>query len=759
MIIEGGSNRKILIVSDFLRLNEVHEKTILFGQPRRLLERSLSQAGVPLWECSWDSICQNTRHVKYFTDITKEERAVYVKQFKDRLAKSEANVIVALGGFALNILTGLDSITKWHLSIVKAKAEYGSRKVIPLLHPYDVQRQYGNSVYIRYGCHKIADEWTTPKTNIPDRDFLLSPSYQDILGFLKEEAPKANALALDVETSLGQINTVGIATSGTKAIAIKTHTYGSALNKDSWQKDPARYYKIWEAIRDCCESEQPKYLQNFIYDDSYLKLYGVHTRNITHDTMKGIKFLHPELEKGLDNVGRLYTPFPYWKDEGKDMNDVRDWSKHLTYNCMDTTGTFWGAEAQIEEMKSKGIYDAYQKLVRRSIEPVREMCHTGLLVDKERKNKIKKNLETKLVSLNKIIQEKAREHQGKELNINSSLQKKQLFKTMGYKVPVQKGKESVDKKAIVKLMKKHPKEELFKCLYETSKIGKQISSYLNFVEWPDGRIRYQLNECGTESGRWSGYGDAWGNGFNPQTVPKKLRTMFKAEDGHKLIQIDLQQAESRYVAWEAPELTLMKLIQDKRDIHKYVASNIFGKPEELIKHDERQLGKKSGHSANYGTGARTFAESCLVEMGISISEKEAKRILASYYTIFPGIQIRQLEIEATLRNTRKLTTPLGRERYFWGRMDGDTYREAYAYCPQSVIPDITNHLIYHLEGHCQLLLQVHDSVLVQVEEGRVNEICDMASDLEAWHPEIYLAGGQLIIPIDIEIGDNWGEME
>jgi DNA polymerase-1 len=151
-------------------------------------------------------------------------------------------------------------------------------------------------------------------------------------------------------------------------------------------------------------------------------------------------------------------------------------------------------------------------------------------------------------------------------------------------------------------------------------------------------------------------------------------------------------------------------------------------------------------------------------MDMYISEQEARHILKTYEQTFPGVRNRKNNIQKILRQYRKLSTPLGRERYFYGRMDDSTFREAYAYAPQSTIPDITNHLMLKLWEYrdvfeCEFLLQVHDSLLLQVPRGRESEIAEFARDLSIWHPRIMLPGGQLLIPVEVEVGERWNPMQ
>jgi DNA polymerase I-like protein with 3'-5' exonuclease and polymerase domains len=206
----------------------------------------------------------------------------------------------------------------------------------------------------------------------------------------------------------------------------------------------------------------------------------------------------------------------------------------------------------------------------------------------------------------------------------------------------------------------------------------------------------------------------------------------------------------------------MEMLETGRDVHKYVAAKIFGKHEDMVNKTERQLGKKSGHSANYGVGARTFAEACLTEMNIVLTIPEADRIIKGYYEVFPGITRRQKNIQNEIRRSRTLKTPIGREQTWYGRLDDKMFREAYAYAPQSTIPDITNHLMLFLRDtfeDLEFLIQVHDSLLMQVDEGREFEVIEASRDYKAWHPKIKLAGGELVIPIDAEIGQRWGGLE
>lgn len=93
------------------------------------------------------------------------------------------------------------------------------------------------------------------------------------------------------------------------------------------------------------------------------------------------------------------------------------------------------------------------------------------------------------------------------------------------------------------------------------------------------------------------------------------------------------------------------------------------------------------------------------------------------------------------------------------RWDDSTIREAVAYNPQSSVADILNSGLLNLwRANLQsvdLLMQVHDAVLIQYDEAREDELlpqCMKLIELEV--PLFY--GRTLRIPSEAKTGWNWG---
>jgi DNA polymerase-1 len=626
-------------------------------------------------------------------------------------------------------------------------------------------------VWVGICATKAAKESETPDLKEVKREFLLNPPLPETLDYLRDRVAKADLVSVDIETGRGQINTIGFAVSPYEAIAI--NVLPSRLAAGPFQQ-------LWSAVEEICSSSRPKIFQNFIYEHQYLSRYGVRLRGVTHDTMICQKFLWPEFEMGLDAIGRMYTDLPYWKEDGKSWNDIRDWERHYEYNCKDTTGTFAGYLGQRADLKARSLTDLHDKYIVRLYQAVAEMCARGLPVSPDHLARLQKEVATELGVTSLAL---ASEAPG--LNPKSPAQVKKFLSGKGYSIPkkydakTKTYKESTDEKSLKKLRLKYPTDGSLSLLLRTAKLNKASSSYLNFDFDRDDRMRYSLTAAATETLRMAGYCDPWGNGVNPQTIPGgnkgiNIKSAFQTKPGTVLLAVDLRQAESRFVAYDSADLNLIQTLEDPlRDIHSEVACQILqtlGKPLSLMTDPKtkkfwRQLGKKSGHGANYSMKEATFMDSCIQEMDVVLTKQEATGILEAYHQLFPGIRLWHKRLRTELAQQRKLTTPFGWERYFYGRLDDDMFRQAYAFRPQSTIPFITNRLMLHLldlrdrgETTFGLLLQCHDSLLLECPPEEVVTLAEAASKTEDWHPLIELSGGILVIPTETEVGPNYGEM-
>jgi DNA polymerase I-like protein with 3'-5' exonuclease and polymerase domains len=671
-------------------------------------------------------------------------------------------VILGFGEETLRRFTGKRGIDKWHLSPFRLD---GGAIFVPTYDMGRTQKQYELNLFQEIAFHRVA-EFINKVPDTPVERFRLNPELEEThatLDFLLRE--HKGPIAVDVETGYGQINTVGLAWSSADAIAINTLPDRCGAHE---------FHRLWMKIAAVLESSLPKVFQNFIYDTSYFSAYGIHTENIAHDTMHAMKVLWPELDMNLGNVGRIYTRRPYWKDDGrveseegkkKDWGNVRDWTRHYTYNCRDSTGTLEASQAQIKDLESRGLRSFYDQSVITLVGPVREMCAEGIPLCLETRERLRAETESQVETLTQEFTAKAG-----EVNPRSPKQVLSWLRTSGVKLPKKFDKatgtykESSDAKSIKKIRLKDDRPGL-KELQEIKTLDKALSSYIDFEPRPDGRLSYSLNISGTETLRFSGGKDAWGRGMNIQTLPREgdgpsIKSMFVAPSGYTFIEADLSQAETRYVAYASASKKLIDMLESKADIHSHVAHAILralGLPSSDYSKLWRNLGKKTGHGANYLMKERTFVENVFQDMDKVLTPKEGRIILDSYFEEFPEICFWHGAIKKELYEKRKLRAPSGWERYFYGRPGDEMLREGIPWSPQHCIPWITNHMMLHLDRErrkgnlkFRFLVQVHDSLYLLVPDEWIERVARACLQTKDWHPKIELLGGQLTIPVEVE---------
>lgn len=684
-------------------------------------------------------------------------------------------VILGLGEKVLRHFTDRKSIDKWQLSPLKTRE---GQDFIPSFSFSRLLKQYELNLYLDLALRRSHEILRSPIPPPVER-FLLNPGLEETLAIL-EKLETADEIAVDVETGYGQINTVGFAWSASDAIAINVLPDRFADHS---------YFRLWTGIRRVLESPSRKVLQNFIYDVSYFSAYGIRTKGPIFDTMWAMKFLWPELKSNLGNVGRIYTKRTYWKDDGKvtdeegqkkDWGNVRDWTKHYLYNCRDTTGTLEASHAQRNDLHDRNLIRPFEDYVLRLVDPIREMCANGMPICLETREKLKEETRKKVEGL-------IAEFRGIAGDVSPTSPKQLLgyLTAKGVKIPKKYDKktgnykESTDSSSIKKIRLKRPDLRELALLQDIKSLGKALSSYLDFEVRPDGRLSYSLNGAGTETLRWSGNKDPWDRGLNIQTIPRdgtsdvSIKSMFVAPPGQSFIEVDLRQAESRFVAYDSADSVLIDMLETGQDIHSHVGNAILrqmGKDPSVISKDEfkstwRQLGKKAGHGLNYGMKAGVFVETVFNELDMVITKKDAELITEAYFGLFPGIRRWHSWIKNELYTKRRLSAPSGWERYFYGRHE-DALKEGLAWRPQHTIPWIMNHLMLALieerklgKLEFRLIYQCHDSLAMLVPEGREESVVRFCHALEKWHPEVVLPGGRMIIPVETKTGKCMADLK
>ena len=445
----------------------------------------------------------------------------------------------------------------------------------------------------------------------------------------------------------------------------------------------------------------------------------------------------------------------------------KDW----VYNGLDCCITYEVLDALLPQLNryTERTYQFSKDLQA----PVLDMRMRGVKIDMYRREEVKDEYYEALDKVERNLERIVRE--GCDIigfNWRSYISLRELFyDTLRIPTITGKGGTPTVNRAALEKMDQYPiAHEFIKHMIRMRDLKKRIDVLSQGVD-PDGRIRTSYNIAGTETGRFSSSLSEFGTGGNLQNIEESLRTIFIADKGMKLANFDAEQGESRVVGAIEWNLFLDGTYLDaceSADLHTTVAricwpelrwTNDLERNRELAElpyyrhYSRRFMCKKLGHGSNYGGRPATLGTQTKTDVSVIVDFQKA------YFKAFPAHQRWHTWVEEQLRAHGKLVNLTGRLRQFFGRRDSDdTLREAIAYDPQGSLSDIVNHGMIQVNraNDCQLLMQNHDSILVQYpEKEEDNVIPKIFKQLE--YPVKLRDNRTLLIPYGCKTGWNWGE--
>lgn len=445
-------------------------------------------------------------------------------------------------------------------------------------------------------------------------------------------------------------------------------------------------------------------------------------------------------------------------------------------DCCVTKEVLEVIEPMLDEVTRK-TYDFSMALCA----PILEMNMRGVLIDEVSRQSLIRDYERDLKRIQAQLGRILTEGVGltEYLNPNSPAQLIHLFYTVLRIPPIRKRNTkgqyvpTVNRDALERLENYFHARAIVKHLLKIRELSKRLGTLRTSID-RDQRIRTSYNIAGTTTGRLSSSLSDFGTGTNLQNIEPRLRRIFIADPGYKFANIDLEQADARGVAailWNLfGDDSFLKAF-DTGDLHTYVCRlawrdlpwtgdikadrEIADQP--AYRHlSYRDLAKKLGHGTNYLGTPPTMAKHTKLER--ALIEDFQRR----YFGAFPNIQRWHIHVRSTLLQRGFITTLLGRKRWFFGRRNDDaTVREAVAYEPQSITSDTINEGLLKVWRHVpevQLLLQVHDSILIQYPESQEDTLLPRV--LECLRIERRLAGDRpFTIPAEAQVGWNWDKQE
>lgn len=748
----GTGSAKVMLIGDSGSEEDVGSGKALSGKVEDTLKRFIKENQLD-WNDFYSTLLIKERGSqkdwKLNIDLVSNE---YREVLKGEISTINPNVIIPINELAFNFVTGLKSIRKYRGSILPTKPDLVTRetRVLPILGP----NPFLNEAPWLYFISRL--DFTKVKANLdkhgPIEDIGFTWIANDsttLRNFFTRHYSRSSFVVFDIETHYGIPTCISFCFDGNESCTVPILDKAIAFD--------TRALMAIEVAR-LLAAPIPKVNQNIKFDWKKLERFGFYVNNVVGDTLIAASTLYPEFPKNLGFLTSIYTDMPYHKDEGKDYNPATDNRSRLYLYCAkDSLATHKIYSQQLEEIKLQGVGFVYNQLMK--VFPIYKKMETvGMRVDDERR----KNLIAKYESLFEITRFKlCRLSNQDDLNPLSPKQiRKLVYEDLGYKTirgikTNKNGEPSTDEDSLEMLIWKGYSQnpdagEILKCQIACRKLHK-VLEFLQDPIHPDGRLHYEYNLGGTETGRTSAssttdnYLQFDGKkiksidlGHSPQTIGKhgfeidgevlgrELRSMFVPDSGYAFVECDLSQAEARVDAVLAKDFNMLEVFDGPIGIHKLTGSWIYDCDPLEIKKGILVGGVDRYHEAKTArhAGERNMKAERLMVM-INRPLNECEKILKKFHDKQPNIRdIFHKEIYKQLQDNRVLIAPNGRRRDFFGRFDSHMVNEGISQLPQAIVSDQLKFSLSDTMDECPWaipLVEAHDGFLAEVPIGREEE--------------------------------------
>ena len=410
-------------------------------------------------------------------------------------------------------------------------------------------------------------------------------------------------------------------------------------------------------------------------------------------------------------------------------------------------------EKKLEEIDALKLFN---EIDMPTVEVLSDMQWNGMYVDEKELEEFGQELKDKLEILTKEIYEMA----GEEFNINSTKQLGEiLFEKM--KLPVIKKTKSgysTDVDVLEKLKKQDP---IIEKILDYRQLMKLNSTYIEglkpYINPKTKRIHSFFHQTITATGRISSTEP------NLQNIPtrfelgKRVRKVFKPENGKVYLDADYSQIELRVLAHISGDEHMIQAFKEGQDIHKQAASKVFKTPIDEVTKEQRSNAKAVNFGIVYGISDFGLGEQ------LGISRKLAKQYITEYLEQYAGIKAFMENITEEAKEKGYVETLFHRRRYI-PELKSNNYmvrqfgsRAAMNTPIQGTAADIMKIAMIKVYRELKkrnlkskIVLQVHDEMMLEVLPEEKEEIKTMMKDAME-------SAAKLDVPLIAEISEasNW----
>lgn len=492
-------------------------------------------------------------------------------------------------------------IASWRGSILEYVDQRGRRiKVIPTVHPAATFRTPAYAKSCRADWARIASDVGFRDLRLPVREHAIRPTCDEVEQFV-HHALGAEQLAVDIETPVRITTETSVPRSETmcecghnrkrhteptesildglvgyyapcnvnkcdcgnftgragkpKHKRIKSEPYLGCigfsydpsysltipLTRDYWT-DPNDFDRVWNAVKELCESDVEKVLQNGLFDAYWLATEGIRLHHYVWDTRAMHHMLDPLDAHDLAYLASLFTRQPYWKDEAKDPDEIAKYASNAdalwTYNGIDCCVTLEIFQSLRTQLDVLGRLPFYERHYADLFDPLLATSLHGIRINEAKRAQRWQEMSAELRQLESEIAEIAGEPLHAKTGLSTAKLKKFLYETL--RLPKQYAKNAKKEKvvstgeiAVRRLMQRFPRntqlQEVGRRILRHREV-KQLSTFVkDNIGGVDGRVRCLYSPY-TDTGRLTSSETPRGEGRNLQNIDRTLRDIFVADN-------------------------------------------------------------------------------------------------------------------------------------------------------------------------------------------------------------------------------------
>ena len=385
------------------------------------------------------------------------------------------------------------------------------------------------------------------------------------------------------------------------------------------------------------------------------------------------------------------------------------------------------------------------------------MEHNGVSLDSNLLRKMSVEISEDL----KNITEEIYKQTGEVFNIDSPKQLSEvLFDKLNLQpVRVTKSGRSTDAAVLEQLAGEHP---VIEYLQQYRMLSKLQSTYINklpsLVNPKTLRVHTSFNQTITSTGRLSS------SDPNLQNIPirtelgNKIRSAFVPKnESDCILSADYSQIELRLLAHFSKDDALLEAFEQDRDIHAFVASQIYNCPLEEVTSEMRSRCKAVNFGIIYGQGPFGLSRT------IGISQADAKKFINDYFERYSSIRKFFDECIDKSKQAGYAETILGRRRQIINLDSKNSMKRSQAErlavntVIQGSAADLIKLAMIKIQSQIEneklplfMILQVHDELVFEFPSVKANKF-------SIWIQNEMANAIKLDVPlkVDVTIGPNW----